>query len=180
MSRGIVGRDRGEMNWELDHVFFATSEPGALARELVELGVELTPHRTHSGQGTTSTSAMLENAYFEILWAHDRSELRSEVVQPLGLDERIRWRETGACPIGLCFRPSDLASVPATWPFATWRYKPAYVTVGDGIPIVTPARCLSEPVVFVSTWPRAVGGHEHRGARRTLTGVRLSRPRRAP
>jgi len=164
------------MSWELDHVFFATSEPGALARELVELGVALTPHRTHAGQGTTNTSAMFENAYFEILWAHDRNELRSEIVQPLGLDERIRWRETGACPIGLCFRPSDLASAPATWPFATWRFKPAYVTVGDGIPIVTPPRCLNEPVLFVSTWPRSVAAHEHRGARRTLTGIQLSRP----
>jgi hypothetical protein len=164
------------MSWQLDHVFFATSEPDKVERELVELGVALTAHRTHIGQGTKSSSAMFENAYFELLWAHDRNELRSEVVRPLGLDERIRWRETGACPLGLCFRPDDLASAPATWPFATWQYKPAYAAVGDGIPIVTPPQHLSEPIIFVSTWPRPVGGHEHRGARRALTGVHLSRP----
>lgn len=164
------------MNWELDHLFFATSEPETLERELVEFGVAFAPHRTHPGQGTANACAMFENAYVEILWAHDRSELRSEVVQPLGLDERIRWRETGACPVGFCFKPSDLASGPATWPFATWRYKPAYVTVGDGISIVTPPRHLSEPVIFVSTSRRPQGGHEHRGTRRVLTGVHMSRP----
>lgn len=164
------------MPWEIDHVFFATSEPDGVQRGLTDLGIATTPQRKHAGQGTTNTCAMFENAYFELLWGHDREELRSDVVHPLGLDERIHSRETGACPIGICLHPTGADADAATWPFATWRYKPAYVTLGDGIPIVTPPRCLHEPLLFISTWPKRAGsGQQHRGTPRTLTGVGVSR-----
>jgi hypothetical protein len=50
--------------------------------------------------------------------------LRSDLVKPLGLNERIHWRTTGACPIGICFRVIAENSAPESWPLATdadWR-----------------------------------------------------------
>ena len=165
------------MNWELDHVFFATANAGEVEQSLAEFGLMFTARRVHAGQGTANACALFDNAYFEVLGAHDREELRSDMVRPLGLDERIRWRETGACPIGLCFRPGDSNRNPSVWPFETWGYEPPCVSAGKAIPIVTPPIHFTEPLVFISTWPRSSeGGSIHRGARRTLTGVEVRRP----
>ena len=105
------------------------------------------------------------------------------MVRPLGLGERIRWRETGACPFGLCFRPTDTPTDPETWPFETWQYAPPYVPTGASIPIVTPRRALSEPLIFILNRPKSSPGMPiiaspmHGGAHRTLTHVEVHRPR---
>ena len=169
------------MSWELDHVFLATSDADSVEMALAEFGIAFTERRIHRGQGTANACAKFENAFFELLCPHDLEELRSDIVRPLGLDERIHWRKTGACPFGVCFRPSDAGSVPRSWPFATWGYKAAYVPTGASIPIVTPSGCLAEPLVFVSTRSKSPvstsskGSSLHCGARRTLTRVEVHR-----
>ena len=113
-----------------------------------------------------------ENAYFELLWPRDPAELRSSIVKPLGLEERTRWRETGASPFGLCFRGES-----RSWPFETWQYQAAYLPAGTGIPIVTPPGLHSDPLVFLSLQAKrsTEGSPEHRGARRSLTRVTVQR-----
>ena len=78
------------MNWELDHVFIATIDAGfeSIAREF---GLVFSEHRTHRGQGTSNACAVFQNAFFELLFGVDDSELESEVVRPLALSERVRW-----------------------------------------------------------------------------------------
>jgi hypothetical protein len=166
------------MSWELDHVFFATAEAEVAQAMLTAFGFDFTEHRVHPGQGTDNVCAVFDNAFFELLRARDREELDSELVRPLGLSERIRWRETGACPFGLCVRPSADAIDSRTWPFETWQYSPPYVPVGATISIVTPRRSLSEPLVFISNRPSsaqasAIPSAMHRGSRRTLTHVEV-------
>jgi hypothetical protein len=171
------------MSWELDHVFFASVDADAAEAELTAFGFAFTVRRVHPGQGTANACAVFENAFFELLRSRDPEELDSDLVRPLGLGERIRWRETGACPFGLCFRPTDTATDPATWPFETWQYAPPYVPTGTSIPIVTARRALSEPLVFISNRPKAPPGTPitaspmHGGACRTLTHVEVHRPR---
>ncbi len=173
------------MNWELDHVFVATSAAGSAEVSLAEFGIAFTERRVHRGQGTANACAIFENAFLELLCAHDLDELRSDIVRPLGLEERIRWRETGACPFGVCFRPTDVTRDPQSWPFRTWPYRPPYIPTGASIPIVTPAECLTEPLLFVSTWmgpgtgSSSPGSPFHHGARRTLTRVAVDCTTRA-
>jgi hypothetical protein len=172
------------MNWELDHVLFATSDAGPVERALAEFGFTFTEHRVHRGQGTANARAIFENASLEIMRSDDLEELRSDVVKPLGLDERIHWRDTGACPFGLCFRPGAAAGDPRAWPFETWDYEAAYLPKGTSIPIVTPARCVLDPLVFITARSESPGGMPtrlretglHRGERRTLTRVGVHRP----
>jgi hypothetical protein len=171
------------MSWELDHVFFASPDADAAEGELAGFGFAFSVRNVHPGQGTANACAVFENAFFEVLRSRDPDELDSDLVHPLGLGERIRWRETGACPFGLCFRPTGTPSDPGTWPFETWEYAPPYVPIGTSIPIVTPRRALSEPLVFISNRPGFSRGSSinaspmHRGAHRTLTHVKVHRPR---
>jgi Glyoxalase-like domain len=176
-----VGRTN-TMSWELDHVFFASGDADAAEAELAAFGFAFTVRRIHAGQGTANACAVFENAFVEVLRARDPEELESDLVRPLGLAERIRWRETGACPFGLCFRPTRTPTDPDTWPFETWQYAPPYVPTGTSIPIVTPRRALSEPLVFISNRPGYSpstpidSGLAHRDSPRTLTRVTVHRP----
>jgi len=191
---GAGARDAGEsqlsddagdlhMSWEIDHVFLAIADLPAAERRLSDFGMAFTERRAHEGQGTFNACAMFENAFFELLGARDRAELRSELVEPLGLNERIYWRDSGACPFGVCFRRShgnfhDAAlSLPAL-PFPTWPYAPPYVPPGESVPIVTPRGRLDEPLLFLQRprgafWP---GDSQHRGASRRLTRVSVTVP----
>ncbi len=166
------------MAWELDHVFLATADPAveALARDF---GLQFTRRSVHQGQGTANACAMFENAFLELLFPVQADEIVSDVVRPLGLDERTRWRETGACPFGICFRPLEPVRNGDALPFQTWPYCPAYLPVGSSLPIVTPRGSLFEPLVFLTTNPRsptAFGGISHRGSRRTLTALSVESP----
>jgi len=158
--------------WELDHVFFATTDADAAEKALAEFGLAFTERRVHSGQGTANACALFENAYFELLWPRDPAELRSTIVRPLGLDERTRWRETSASPFGLCFRGES-----RSWPFETWQYQAAYLPAGTSIPIVTPPGLHADPLVFLSGQAQRSTDRspEHRGARRTLTRIAVER-----
>jgi hypothetical protein len=175
---------RSILTWALDHVFFATSEPASVEAALAAFGLDFSVRRVHEGQGTANACAPFENAFFEIVRVHDLVELRSEAVRPLGLDERIRWRETGACPFGLAFRVDDPGGDRGAWPFETWVYEPADLPPGMSIPIATAPGRLAEPLVFVSHRPKIAGAWPYtpgqsplqKGARRTLTGVAVQGP----
>jgi hypothetical protein len=160
------------MRWEFDHVFYATTDADATQKILTEFGIAFTERRVHHGQGTANACAPFENAFFELLLPHDVAELRSSFVKPLGLDERMRWRETGASPFGICLL-GDSRSLP----FETWTYKAAYLPTGSGIPIVTPPGSHADPLVFMTSQSRRLPHQspKHRGARRTLTRVSMQR-----
>ena len=166
------------MRWELDHVFIATADQ-RLEAIASEFGLVFDDHRRHRGQGTANACARFENAFFELLFAAIPHELESDVVRPLGLKERIDWKQTGACPFGVCFRPVDDLPAGAILPFETWPYSPAYVPPGSSVPIVTPRRQLLEPLLFLMRQPRSGTGGPgvmHRGSRRTLTAVNIHSP----
>ena len=174
------------MHWEVDHVFFASADGASVEAALSEFGIAFTERRVHLGQGTANACAVFENAFFELLLAADTDELRSDLIRPLGLYERISWRETGACPFGICFRPEKpVLDDSASWPFETWAYAPPYAPAGKRIPVVTPRHSLYEPLVFLSPQSRPMTTRPkspaHRGASRMLTSVTVHRTReRAP
>src|SRR5690606_13987549 len=100
------------MLWELDHVFLACPDETVAREAFAGSGITLEEGRVHPGQGTRNLCAYFDNAYFEVLLPADGHELRSAIVAPLNLQERITWRETGACPFGVCLRPSESADAP--------------------------------------------------------------------
>lgn len=170
--QGFGRARRVDMPWELDHVFFASTDGDAAEKVLAEFGLAFTERRVHRGQGTANACAVFENAFFELLQPHDLAELRSSALKPLALEERMRWRETGASPFGLCFRGESRAMR-----FETWQYQAAYLPAGTGIPIVTPPGLHTDPLVFIS--PQAKRSTDrspkHGGARRILTRVTVER-----
>ena len=164
---------------ELDHVF--VSGPGK-ARDvalLVARGLNPGPGRVHKGQGTANARFFFDNAYLELLWLHEETEIRADAVKPMALWERVRWRETGACPFGVAFRLRDGERA---WPPAMWRYAAPFLRKGESLPIVTPRGAARQPLVFFSVGsPGPPAGYEaasavpleHAGRRRTLRGVHL-------
>ena len=168
------------MNWELDHVFFATPDLARAERAFSDVGLKFSRHVVHQGQGTANACCIFQNAFFEVLGIHDVGELKSELVHPLALYERIQWTDTGACPLGLCYRALDGKLDVAGLPFENWYYKPTYIPSGAGILIVTPRRALTEPLIFLSAAANRRTNLQEAATRygesRTLTAVTLHRP----
>jgi hypothetical protein len=163
----------------VDHVFICVENPHAAERALADFGLQFGRRRVHQGQGTANACAFFDNAYLELLWRHDDDELQSEVVRPLGLWERVRWRETGASPFGVAFRPENRQV-----PIETWPYDAPFLAKGTNIPIVTPRFMWHEPLVFLSLTSQAPvtlpserqPPLEHRGEHRQLTRVTVCGP----
>jgi hypothetical protein len=183
----LAVRQNGEsMSLELDHVFLATVDAAEVETSLRESGIVFSRRVRHQGQGTANACALFDNAFFEILWPDNDAEINSEVVQPLGLWQRAHWRETGACPFGIAFRPAANSSSAEMPP--TWAYEAAYLPSGAGLPIITPKNAFLEPLVFISPGgkpPIATPGTTEEdlrqfAARRTLTAVHVTRPWNAP
>jgi hypothetical protein len=172
------------MMFEIDHVLFATEDLEGAERLLAQAGLEFTVRRIHAGQGTRNACAPFENAFFELLGATDDGELRSALVRPLGLDERIRWRATGACPFGICLRPASGDAAPTDLDLNTWSYQPPYVKPGSRLLFASAPGRFDEPLVFVRVRPGEARGAPRSslriggdGTRRELTGVRIGLPR---
>ena len=170
------------MIFELDHVFLCTAAPEADETTLAEFGLRFTRRRVHTGQGTANACAIFENAFLELLHAQDMNVLRCDLVRPLGLNERIHWRTTGACPIGICFRVIAENYAPESWPFATWGYKAHFLPPGEIIPVATPRNDFKEPLVFLSHQSSKPGQEtgsgemRHGHSLRMLTAVKVIRP----
>lgn len=166
--------------FELDHILVGAPDAEAAELALRTFGITFSVHREHQGQGTRNACAVFENAFLELLYQAEKGEIRSDLVAPLGLNERIHWQSSGACPFGFCFRPMAGASGkvdPKTLPFETWAYEAAYLPCGMSIPIVTPPESFGEPLIFIGSWGTAPrtweenrgGLPQHGGQPRKLT-----------
>lgn len=174
------------MTLELDHVFVCVEDPVSAERSFADAGLQLGRQGVHEGQGTANACAFFDNAYLELLWRNDDSELQSEAVRPVSLCERLRWRDTGACPFGVAVR-----SGAHEFPMDTWPYEAPFLPAGADIPIVTPRFLFEEPLLFLSPVSQAPvtlpPGRRpplvHRGRNRQLTGIvvyGLNLPRLSP
>ncbi len=118
-----------------------------MADQLVEAGfAEGTPNR-HPGQGTANRRFFFDNAFIEFIWVADEAEIRSDLVAPTRLWERMNWRESGASPFEICIRP--VGDQPGEIPFSTFSYRPPYLPPGDEIPMADQVP-VEEPGSFVN------------------------------
>src|SRR5438093_13075122 len=93
-----------EPELELDHVFVCAPRAHEDFALLRGAGLCCGLNRIHNGQGTANANFYFDNAYLELLWLHDALEVRSAIVAPLALWERLTSAVTGACPFGVAFR----------------------------------------------------------------------------
>jgi hypothetical protein len=139
------------MAYQIHHVFVCTSAGAPEAEALRDAGLIEGSPNTHSGQGTANRRFFFESGFLELLWVHDEREAQSALMAPTKLWNR--WAERGrtANPFGICF--SSPQGIDSVLPFASWAYRPPYLSEGryivfaDGLP-------LSEPEVFALSWPQ--------------------------
>ncbi len=136
------------MPLELDHLFICVQRDAPEAERLTQVGLREGRRRRHQGQGTANVCFFFRNAMLELIWVSDEEEARSPLVRPTRLWERWRWRETGSCPFGFCFRPMEVSG--GSLPFSTWDYTPPYLPEGLSIPIAANSERSHEPLLFIS------------------------------
>lgn len=169
------------MPFELDHVFVCANLGGAEATQLVELGLTQGPSGAHQGQGTANQCFLFHNAYLELIWVHDEADARSPLTEKTRLFERWNGRADGACPFGICLRPTRPSSVSGP-PFAGWDYLPQYVPPSRPIHVGANSDRLAEPMLFFieaasrpDSWPRQ-SPLQHRLGVREVTRLSWTHP----
>jgi hypothetical protein len=166
---------------ELDHVFVCAPRAHEDSAILQAAGLCCGLNRIHSGQGTANANFYFDNVYLELLWLRDDAEVRSSLVAPLALWQRLQSNVTGACPFGVAFR--SISESIATQ-FSTWDYAAPFLPAGAAIRIVTPRESETEPLVFFSLASVAPVDYspehsvplEHKGKRRRLRKVHIQTP----
>src|SRR5580765_5868731 len=109
------------MAFEIDHIFICVEVDAPEAEGLTAFGLTEGKPNTHPGQGTACRRFFFENAYLELLWVHSSADAQAEQTRRTRLWERWSGRRDGACPFGICVRPT-LAQQRHELLFATWDY----------------------------------------------------------
>jgi Glyoxalase-like domain len=168
--------------FELDHVFLCVPNLEGGVRLLTDRGLQCGIRSVHAGQGTADAVFFFDNAYLELLYARDEGELALPAARKLGLDQRLHWRKSGACPFGVAFRRRGPAHDDEP---ETWDYAAPFLAGGATIPIMTPAGLAGEPLLFIATVSAPPASYaEERGIplrqggrRRVLHRVRIDVPK---
>lgn len=119
---------------EIDHIFIFTDSNGAVADELVAFGLTEGSNRVHPGQGTANRKFYFENFFLEIVWVHDESEIKSDLIRPIGLWERANYATNGFAPFGICLVNTDETDALFN---ESIQYQPVYFPAGQTFDIRT-------------------------------------------
>jgi len=118
---------------KIDHIFIFTDDNGKVADELIEFGLTEGSNRIHVGQGTTNRNFYFDNFFLEILWVHNETEIKSELIKPTGLWQRADFKSNKFSPFGLCVANNDETEQPFADAF---KYQPDYFPQGLTIDIL--------------------------------------------
>ena len=89
------------MSLALDHVFCVVDDPDQVVGRIERAGWVLDAGSEHAGQGTRNRRLVWHEQYLELVWVADALEARTN---PLRLDRRGDWLNTGASPFGFGLR----------------------------------------------------------------------------
>lgn len=134
----------------LDHIWIMVS-PGAPERAALEkAGFQIAPTTNrHDGQGTASITVEFENGFLELMWPDSTVPVApgyERVVEKFR--QRMLWRSSGWCPIGIGMRQTGSAK--AELPFPTWSAAPEWLPAGSAIEMLTPRDDTKSPSLFIS------------------------------
>jgi hypothetical protein len=168
------------MAFEFDHLFICTDIGACEAENLVSFGLVEGRSTIHPGQGTANRCFFFHNAMLELLWVHNPEEAKSEPIHLTRLWERWSDRDNGACPFGICLRPTiDSADTVA---FSSWAYSPPYLLKTMSITVGTNSDVLTEPMLFQTPFGKRPDQYEkaqpleHGVGLREITRVEIVSP----
>jgi hypothetical protein len=170
---------------EFDHVWIMVS-PNAPERVALErAGFQIAKDvNHHEGQGTASVAVEFQNAYLELMWPDSTVPVAPGLQRAAEkFRQRMLWRTSGWCPIGIGFRrttPSNTAL-----PFPTWSWTAEWMPKGSSMEMLTPRDDTRSPALFIE--PLALTDTAEQAARASLyhhpigshriTAVRLISPK---
>lgn len=129
----------------IDHFFVFTRLDAPEQQRLIEAGLAIGTRREHRGQGTQNVCFSFADSYLELIWLADEQGARDPMVKPLGLYERMHWRDHRASPFGICVKPEQAGAEP---PFAHWDYRPEYLPADASIRMGCNSGVIGEPILF--------------------------------
>jgi len=170
------------MDFELDHVFICAEAEAPEAIKLTDISLVEGAPNVHTGQGTANRRFFFRNAYLEFLWVHNPAKAQAGAVDRTRLWQRWKDRRNGACPFGLCFRPTTRHT--GKFPFANWEYKAPYLREGLSLYVGTNSDTLTEPMLVYlpftrrpDTYPEANRQPlEHKPGLNEITSLELLTP----
>ena len=133
-----------------DHLWLVVSPDTPERAALERAGFRISPGiNRHDGQGTASVTVEFYNFFLELLWPDPSvpvapgSERAAEKFM-----QRMLWRTSGWCPIGVGLQRTSAANAP--FPFPTWSVTPDWLPAGSAIEILTPRDDTKSPSLFIS------------------------------
>lgn len=102
------------------------------------------------------------NAYLELMWPDAKVSVAPELQRAAEkFRQRMLWRTSGWCPIGIGFRRTTPSN--KTFPFPTWSVSAPWLPAGSAIEMLTPRDDKTSPSLFVT--PRALTDTSEQRAR---------------
>src|SRR5262245_17376105 len=84
--------------------FLFTKEAGLVARTLAEFGLTEGTPNLHPGQRTACRRFFFENAYLELAWVINETEIKASPTSKTKLSERSEHIYSNYCPFGSLFQ----------------------------------------------------------------------------
>jgi len=137
-----------EPQLEFDHVWIVVTRDAPEQAALERAGLKISPDVNHHDvQGTASISAEFLNAYIELIWPDPTVSVAQGAERGVEkFKNRMNWRTSGWCPIGIGLHRSG----PATpLPFPTWTIAPGWMPKGTAIEILTARDDTRSPSFFI-------------------------------
>ncbi|MEM8531030.1 MAG: VOC family protein [Chloroflexota bacterium] len=110
---------------EIDHIFICVKPEALEAEMLKEFGLTEGTANQHLGQGTANRRFFFHNAFIELLFLRDDTELQSELTKATRLYERLTSKGKNTSPFGICLRPKTDNEKQEL--FSSWAYRPMYL-----------------------------------------------------
>ena len=164
------------MNLELDHFFILVEPEAEVASLLVELGLEESYSRLHTGQGTSNRCFKFSNSMMELLWLRDENEAEKGPAAGLKFPQRSSNQE--ASPFGLIFNrtANTEEGYDLEMPFNGWSYQPDYFPAPNAFHIGNNSENLMEPLCIYVPFMEPVERELVQGRFKSIKHVHLHVP----
>ncbi len=180
----VLARAEKPSSLAVDHVWIMVS-PGAPEREgLKSAGFQIAKEvNRHDGQGTASITVEFENGYLELMWPDSSVKVAPGKERAAAkFRQRMSWRTSGWCPIGIGLRRTKTAK--DSLPFPTWSWTAPWMPKGSSMVMLTAREDTLSPALFIEppsladTVKQAARGalYDHPIGCRRITGVWLIYP----
>jgi Glyoxalase-like domain len=170
---------------EFDHIWVTVS-PNAPERTALErAGFQISPDiNRHDGQGTASITVEFQNSYLELIWPDSTVSVEPGLERAAEkFRQRMLWRSSGWCPIGVGLRRTAPTKEPL--PFSTWSWTADWMPKGSAMEMLTPRDDTRSPALFLEPQALTNGDEQLKRASRfhhsigvqRITSVRLISPK---